>query len=609
LCALAIFHISVLFGVAPFSAKFREFKLGIVATARQLLGIHMASATLALALALVGVSAWRPNWWTDASILFSVLLLIPCYLLTKKYSLWWRADRPKAPEDRYLRPRPYEFTMWLQRLVFLVIWLCAASLAYVWWTLLNDDIGHYGAFFSFRALHLASIVSPLAPMLPLLASVYIGAIFYIWHLLFNDKIRPRLNPSWGKSPEENTLGVRLRRFFFEDHQLTETNPSWDKSCEKSALRLTVRRLLCDCKSHLDQRPEQVSDEKKLRPGLRSEPLIAEAVNQDVHNVLIGVLILTLWVLVFRQPQFELFERHSFQWLFETLFGLVMLLILVSGFRLARIWQKLQKFLQDLNRQRAGRVFSHLEFKGWTYLWFYGSEDPDWDYMLRSFEVLQELWKTPERPSCSEAVDAAIKYIRKIRRDQQKEGLGAFHPFEIAETDGELENALNDAEDLLAATLNDVLDRMLVIWGDPPSTPKGVQRQKLLEKYAALRWFSFIRAVVARIRLLILFLAIGFSLALFSLVIYSFEPHQELLWSVTALFIAIGLIVVTVLIQMHRDPILSRIVGTEPGKLDLKFYERIIALGVAPVLTLLATHFPSIGQYVVSFLKPGLEAMK
>src|SRR5262249_48122934 len=113
----------------------------------------------------------------------------------------------------------------------------------------------------------------------------------------------------------------------------------------------------------------------------------------------------------------------------------------------------------------------------------------------------------------------------------------------------------------------------------------------------------------RIRLLIIFLAISFTLALISLMIYSFEPHRALIWSVTVLFIAIGFITLRVLLQMHRDPILSRITGTKPHEAGLMFYVRVAALGVGPLLTVLATHFPSIGRYLVSFLQPGLEALK
>jgi hypothetical protein len=108
---------------------------------------------------------------------------------------------------------------------------------------------------------------------------------------------------------------------------------------------------------------------------------------------------------------------------------------------------------------------------------------------------------------------------------------------------------------------------------------------------------------------VIFLPVSFSLALISLAIYSFEPHRGLIWSVTALFVGIGFIMLTVLMQMHRDPILSRITGTKPNELGLTFYVRIAALGIGPLLTLLATHYPSISRYVVSFLQPGLEALK
>src|SRR5262249_6669483 len=141
---------------------------------------------------------------------------IACWALTFKYCCWCWADRAKVPEEWYVRPRPRPVTIIFQGIVFLGIWWGACWLASKWLTLLHYPVGYYGAFFSFRALHLEAIVSTLAAMHPLLASIYIGAIFYVWHLLFNDKIRPRLNPSWEKPPEENKFLAKLRDFFFDD---------------------------------------------------------------------------------------------------------------------------------------------------------------------------------------------------------------------------------------------------------------------------------------------------------------------------------------------------------------------------------------------------------
>jgi hypothetical protein len=555
LCALAVLHVLIALGVPLFSSKFQALKLGTVAPAWQLLGIHAASATLALAIALVALSAWRWNLWTGTAM--GVVWILPgaCWGLTRKYFCWWREDRIKPQEERRLRDSRSPCGMAWELAACAGIWIAAGALSYLWCTLRYNQDGHYGEFFSFRALNLASMVSPLTPMLPLLAAIYLGSIFYVWHLVFNDRIRPRLNPSGEKPPCPN----------------------------------------------------------KLRPGWRSEKRIVRAVNDDAKSAAIGGAIMGLWFMVFHQSQFELVERPSFETLFIVLFGLVILLILVSGYRLAWIWQELRRFLLEVNRQRrrVRGVLLQLKSEGssWASIWFYGSEDPDWDYMVRSLNVLQELWDTPTLPESSNQVDRQITSIRHERRVLQDERRGALRAFRVSENDGKLERAMSHAQGLFAKTLNEALDHLNEILAHPAVGEEGIKRQRLLERYVALRWVAFIRGVIGRIRLLIIFLAVAFSLAMISLVIYSFEPHRELLWSVTALFLVIGLVIIKVLIQMHRDPILSYITGTKPGQLDFAFYLHVVTLGVGPLVTLLATHFPGIGRYVISFLQPGLEALK
>jgi hypothetical protein len=550
LSALALLHVLILLGQLPFLSKFQAFKLSTVAPARQLLGIHLASATLALAMALVGLSAWQLNKWTVVSMGFIGVLLGVSWLITRKYICWWRADRAK-PQRPYLKAPLSPSGMVWQMAAFLGIWIAAGVFAYLWCTLRNYKGGHYGAFFSFRALNVASIVSPLTPMLPLLAAIYLAWIFYVWHLVFSERIRPRLNP----------------------------------------------------------RDEESSPVEKLRPGRRSEKRIARAVNEDFKNAITGWLILVLWIMIFHQPQFELFERPGFKTLYVALFFLVMLLILTSAVRLFRIWHELQKFLLEINRQRVRRVLLQLKSEGssWASIWFYGSEDPDWDYMVRSLGVVQELWHTHGKPDGSQKIDRVMRLIRGRRRELQDDE-GHAHAFGISRHDGKHERAMSLAQDFFAKTLNNVLDGLSAIWALPVEVQKGIAWRKLLEKYVALRWAAFIRGVIGRIRLLIIFLAVSFSLAMISLVVYSFEPHREVLWAVTAVFMAIGLIIVKVLIEMHRDPVLSYITNTKPGQLDSTFFLHL-TLGVAPLLTLLATYFPGIGRYVISFLQPGLEALK
>jgi hypothetical protein len=145
--------------------------------------------------------------------------------------------------------------------------------------------------------------------------------------------------------------------------------------------------------------------------------------------------------------------------------------------------------------------------------------------------------------------------------------------------------------------------------DPGRLSPEARQLNVLEEFVALRFVSFIRGVLGHLRHVMIFLALSFSLALISLNIYSFEPHQSLIWSFTLIFIVTGAMVVGVLVQLHRDPILSRVTGTSGNALDLHFYLRIVAFGTVPLLTLLATHYPAIGRYLVSFVQPSLEALK
>jgi hypothetical protein len=61
--------------------------------------------------------------------------------------------------------------------------------------------------------------------------------------------------------------------------------------------------------------------------------------------------------------------------------------------------------------------------------------------------------------------------------------------------------------------------------------------------------------------------------------------------------------------MHRNPLLSRITDKAAHELGSAFYLRVAAFGALPLITWLATQYPSIGGMVYSVLKPGLDVMK
>jgi hypothetical protein len=76
-----------------------------------------------------------------------------------------------------------------------------------------------------------------------------------------------------------------------------------------------------------------------------------------------------------------------------------------------------------------------------------------------------------------------------------------------------------------------------------------------------------------------------------------------------LLIAMGIAVVFVLASSERDPVLSRLNGTAPGKVGKDFYMNLISYGALPVLTVLAAQFPAIGSFLFSWVQPLLQALR
>jgi hypothetical protein len=106
-----------------------------------------------------------------------------------------------------------------------------------------------------------------------------------------------------------------------------------------------------------------------------------------------------------------------------------------------------------------------------------------------------------------------------------------------------------------------------------------------------------------------FASSAFVLAIVAFNSYPFEPRQWIDWAFTGLLFALGASVVLVFAQMHRNPILSRITGTQVNELGSDFYIRLATFGAVPVLTWLASQFPTIGNGVSRLLQSGLQVAK
>ncbi|HEY6307635.1 MAG TPA: hypothetical protein VI488_14375 [Candidatus Angelobacter sp.] len=665
LCALAWVQALVLLASSPIASHFRDFAFVDALPEQRLFFINVASASLAFALAMVAMPLHlRSNAGSivgliAGAVLVSILLLLAACLILHACLIWRSKWERKEKKDR----RP----LGRAPLVSLLVWTLALGASALWWRLFTSDPTLYGYFFAYRSVNLATGVSPVMPMLLLLAAVYLWSVFEIWRLRFNELSRPR---------------VRTKRPFPGARNAGRSTEK-DASVAVYAFRLKNSYLV----------------------GL-------------VATYLLWFLALNPW------HPFQLFERPLFGQIYGTLLCIVVLMMLSKGFRLGQIWWELRALLFDLDRSPIRLAFGRLEGFDWSPIWRQGGQEAEWVFMARSFEalrrlgncdlrlcrssqppagsddpklkeiherlwsMLRELEKGGDRSGLQSQLDRTrseldeiasgiqgsdgckLSLLRAIRRDLAAIDAILNLPDVIARTEGEtnrilkvvrqirergplffllrtarcyrgsghpkdkdlpdFEKFLGALQRRLARALYYTLDILNFHWNkprgdggksdEPKEKPAGTQARQenadpeatqveILEQFAALRYVSFIRAVLAQLRHCLIFLAISFSLILLSLNVYSFEPHQSLIWSFTAIFVIVGFIVVVVLMQVHRDPILARITRTEANELGLPFYVRIFSIGLVPLLTLLSAHFPAIGHSLTSFLQPGLDALK
>jgi hypothetical protein len=579
LSAIAFFQVLVLLTASPVLSHLHDFAVAAPACSDRLFFINVASANLALCLALAAEPAWIYGRRAGAAVpiisIIAVIALVAVFLTCLQLNHTCYQQRKLAGKsDRKL--------LGIQAL-YLAIWALALVGALIWSGLLLDRHGDYGLFFCYRSIHLATGVSPLTPMLPLCACMYAWSIFEIIRLRFNDSARPRLNVAVGfpGSTTEEYIAHSVRRYFLQR-----------------------------------------------------------------NYVIAFFVLLGLWLMAFNPVRpFQLFERLGFGLLYEAWFILVVMLMLSSGLRLGQIWSELRKLLRELERSPIRQAFSRLTGESWSPIWQSGGQEDALTNMSRSFEVLKQIRLSSR--SMDEGLKASIAEAEKARteirdliypRANAQANTGPSVTAREVPRRKELFRLLQEKfaaiQQLLAQVLNHALLFLQKEWDEHSSaaieaTDTRAERGKtesadlksleskqestaivpLLEQYVALRYVAFIRAVLGHVRLLLIFLAISFSLMLISLNVYSFEPHQSLIWSFTAIFAVIGILAIGVLMEAHRNEILSRVSGTKPNELGWGFYARLISLGAAPLITLLATHFPSIGKFLLSFFQPGLEALK
>jgi hypothetical protein len=129
--------------------------------------------------------------------------------------------------------------------------------------------------------------------------------------------------------------------------------------------------------------------------------------------------------------------------------------------------------------------------------------------------------------------------------------------------------------------------------------------RLWEDLVATRLAVFIAYVREHLNNYLTFITASMILIMLAGASYPFHGGRLLF---LVLWIALATIVVgtmTVLIQMNRDAIISRLTSTEPGKItwDRSFVSGILVHGAVPVIGLIAVRFPQIARPLFAWADP------
>jgi hypothetical protein len=135
--------------------------------------------------------------------------------------------------------------------------------------------------------------------------------------------------------------------------------------------------------------------------------------------------------------------------------------------------------------------------------------------------------------------------------------------------------------------------------------------RLARDLQAIRAAWFVGQLVPVFRILLALVVGGALLTLLAFTSYVFEPHRLLATYAAAVVLGAVAITLLVLVQMDRDETLSRIARTPPGRITLDGHTvvRLVSWTALPILSLLAVHYPGLGDGLMQWFETLVTALR
>ena len=319
------------------------------------------------------------------------------------------------------------------------------------------------------------------------------------------------------------------------------------------------------------------------------------------------------------------------------FGLLVafLLTIAEAARLFLTWKELQRMLTALSRLRLRRTFAKLRAIDSGSLWSVSGsvQRVQYHFFAQQLDAAKRLSRLSggDMPSVVEACRYGTLFAAA---SAGRIGTGAVweEPLIVPDTQAPvyIRQVLNDA-------VAEVLNKLEKHWEaettslcleaaadlKPEPGPKEGEKEpkshemelaeelivRTEEEFVCFHYIAFIQNILARMRTMVLSMTFLFVSVCFSISFYPFVPRTGIsMWMMVNLLL-IASAVVYVYAGLERDETLSYITSTPPGSLGTEFYLKTAAFLAGPLIGLLTTQFPSISESFLSWLQPGLDALK
>lgn len=334
------------------------------------------------------------------------------------------------------------------------------------------------------------------------------------------------------------------------------------------------------------------------------------------------------------------DRHFGTWIFLAV-CLCIALILAEMLQFLRTWSRLHRLLIFLDRLRLRRTLAALKGISWESVWKMSGNVLEQRYQLisRQFESMRNLQNTLNAESASDQTETKTALLKCLSCCETAGRCFAKWYVELCDPKIALVTDITPIEQFqkkLAAAAGSVMTQVIQpAWSketqslilstdnfgetynnkDKGHHADGVASLKVslpisaAEEFFVLPFLGFIQNTIGRLRSMVFSIVALFVAATFAVSSYPFDPLPVIAAIFLALFAMIGVTVVLVYAEMHRDPTLSHLTNTRPGELGFDFWMRVVTFGIGPLIGLLTTLFPSITDFLVSFVQPGTQAMK